>query len=154
MSNKGRSPNLRTHWVDLDWLFETVNVDSSILINKYVRTSDQVAYILTKGMFTMMQWHFLTLWQIRRPYESIDVHSFVRTLFPCSVSAKPQAMSQVMTQPESVDQMWDKYATKVLKSGCILSDRVFGSIAQSWFWGQSGEEGLSRGNASPDESGG
>ena len=35
--------------------------------------------------------------------------------FSCSVSAKPQATSEVMTQLESVYQMWDKYATKVLE---------------------------------------
>ena len=53
----GRSPNFghvsRTHRVDLDWLFERLNVDSSI---RYGRTTEQLTDILTKGAFTTIQW--------------------------------------------------------------------------------------------------
>ena len=34
------------------------------------------------------------------------------------------AMSQVMTHAECVEQMWDQYATKVLKSSCVLDNRL------------------------------
>ena len=33
-------------------------------------------------------------------------------------------MSQVMTQPETVDQMWSQYASNVLKSGCALDGHL------------------------------
>ena len=126
MTNKGRSSNLRhvtgTHRVDSDWLLQPVSLDHSMLI-KYVRTNDQLADILTRWMFTTMQWHsFLSLLQIRRPFEPSDVRTVSRKPFSCSALAKPQAMSQVMTQTESVDQMWRQYSSKVLKSGCILGD--------------------------------
>ena len=55
MTNKGRSPNLRnvtkTLSVDLDWLFLS-EFGSFVVLIKYVRTSDQLVDILTKGMFT------------------------------------------------------------------------------------------------------
>ena len=60
MTNKGRSPNLRhvtkTLSVDLDWLFES-EFGSFVVLIKYVRTSEQLVDILTKGMFTTMQRH-------------------------------------------------------------------------------------------------
>ena len=67
--NNGRSPNLwhvtRTQRVDLDGLFERMNLDHST-IKKNLQTNDQLADILTKGKFTTMQWHaLLTLWQLR-----------------------------------------------------------------------------------------
>ena len=33
-------------------------------------------------------------------------------------------MSQVMTQPETVDQIWSQYASNVLKSGCALDGHL------------------------------
>ena len=36
----------------------------------------------------------------------------------------PRAMSQIMTQASCAGRMWDGYSSKVLKSGCILGDRV------------------------------
>ena len=93
MINKGRSANLRhvtrTHRVNLDCLFERVSLDHAILI-KHVRTNDQLADILTKDMFTTMQWHsLLHLWQIRQQCESNEVRSFSRKPFSCSALAKP-----------------------------------------------------------------
>ena len=78
-----------------------------------------------KECFTTMQWHaLLTLWQLRSLYEANDVRNFSRKPFSCSALALPQAMSQVMAHAECVDQMWDQYASKVLKSGCILDNRL------------------------------
>ena len=92
-------------------------------MEKYLRTDGRLADVLTKGMVTTMQWHsVLTLWQLRRPYESSDVRSFSREPFFCTASAKPQAMSQVITQAEFVDQMWDQHSSKVLKPGCTLDN--------------------------------
>ena len=52
---KERSPTMRrvsrTHRVALDWLFDRINLDSTIQI-KYIHTKNQLADILTKGNFT------------------------------------------------------------------------------------------------------
>ncbi len=59
---KGRSPNMRhvsrTHRVDLDWLYERIKEDRGINI-RYVATLKQIADILTRGVFTVMQWGVL-----------------------------------------------------------------------------------------------
>ena len=84
-------------------MLERVNWDHSFLI-KYVRTTDLLSDILTKGIFTTMQWNsFLTLWPIRALCESNDDRRFCRK--PFSAFGKPQAMSQVRTQSENVDQV-------------------------------------------------
>ena len=91
----------------------------------YVCTNDQLADILTKEYSPRCNdISLLSLWQIRRPYETCDVRSFSRKPFSCSGLEKPQAMSQMMTQATCVDQMWDQYSSKVLKSGCILGNLV------------------------------
>ena len=58
MSIKRRSPALRhvvrTHRVDLNWLFELIEGDPSILI-RHVKTLDQMAAVLNKGKFTAQQ---------------------------------------------------------------------------------------------------
>ena len=64
---KGRSPTMRrvsrTHRVDLDWLFDRIDVDSKIQI-KYIDTKNQLADILTKGNFTRDEWnHLLNLFK-------------------------------------------------------------------------------------------
>ena len=52
---KSRGPNLRlvsrTHRVDLDWLIERINLDSSILI-RHVRATEQVTLMSTKSAST------------------------------------------------------------------------------------------------------
>ena len=57
MIMKGRSPTMRhvsrTHRVALDWLFDRINLDPKIQI-KYIDTKNQLADILTKGNFTLM----------------------------------------------------------------------------------------------------
>ena len=59
MIMKGRSPTmrhvLRTHRVALDWFFDRINLDPKIQI-KYIDTKNQLADILTKGIFTRGEW--------------------------------------------------------------------------------------------------
>ena len=50
--------------------------------------------------------------------------AFSRKPFSCRTLAKPQGMSQVMTQHESVDQIWSENASKVSKSGCALDGHL------------------------------
>ena len=45
----------RTHRVDLDWLFERVDLDSNVSF-RYVNTKEQIVDILVKGSFTEKQW--------------------------------------------------------------------------------------------------
>ena len=68
MIMKGRCPTMRhvsrTHRVDLDWLFDRINLDPKIQI-KYTDTKNQLADILTMGNFTRDEWnHLLTLFNI------------------------------------------------------------------------------------------
>ena len=65
---KGRSPTMRhvsrTHRVALDWLFDRINLDTKISI-KYIDTKNQLADILTKGIFTRDEWnHLMCLFNI------------------------------------------------------------------------------------------
>ena len=57
---KGRSPTMRhvsrTHRVALDWLFDSINLDSKIQI-RYIDTKHQLADTLTKGNFTRDEWN-------------------------------------------------------------------------------------------------
>ena len=59
---KGRSPTMRhvsrTHRVDLDRLFDRINLDPKIQI-KYIDTKNQLAHILTKESFTRDEWNRL-----------------------------------------------------------------------------------------------
>ena len=59
-----KGPVTRTHRVDLDWLFDRINLDSKIQI-KYNDTKNQLADIMTKGNFTRDEWnHLLCLFNI------------------------------------------------------------------------------------------
>lgn len=65
---KGRSPNmrhvLRVHRIDLDWLFERLQLDNNIRV-RYVSTKQQIADMFTKGSFVSQQWsHLCKLAQI------------------------------------------------------------------------------------------
>ena len=54
----------KTHRVELDWLFDRINLDPNIQI-KYIDTKNQFADILTKGSFTRDEWnHLLCLFDI------------------------------------------------------------------------------------------
>ena len=68
MIMKGRSPTMRhvsrIHRVALDWFFYLINLNSKIQI-KYIDTKNQLADILTKGIFTRDEWnHLLSLFNI------------------------------------------------------------------------------------------
>ena len=79
-----------------------VNLDHCILV-KHVRTIGHLVHILKKGMLTaafLANPSLAQLWHIT------------------------QAMSQVLTQADCVDQMWDQYSSQVWKSSCILGDIV------------------------------
>ena len=56
---KSRCPTLkhvpRTHRIDLDWLFERIQMDPCIF-GRYIHTKLQIADMLTKGNFTSEQW--------------------------------------------------------------------------------------------------
>ena len=62
MCVKCRSPAMRhvmrTHRVDLDWLFERIHKDPSIAI-KWIGTLQQLADIFTKGSFSEATWRQL-----------------------------------------------------------------------------------------------
>ena len=57
---KGRSPTMRhvsrIHRVALDWLFDRINLDTTIQI-KCIDTKHQLGDILTKGNFTRDEWN-------------------------------------------------------------------------------------------------
>ena len=62
---------LRTHRIDLDWLFERFKEDPGLFI-RYVSTKQQIADMLTKGSFTAAQWkELLSLSDIRKSLPSI-----------------------------------------------------------------------------------
>ena len=95
----------------------------------------------------------LHLWQIRWSSESSDVHSFSRKSFSSTAFAVSQVMTQMMTQFECIDQMWDQYYSKILKSRRILSDLVT-LDEQSRVDGFSRQEELSYRNVLPNVYGG
>ena len=59
---KGSSPTMRhvcgSHRVELDWLFDRINLDPQIQI-KYVDTKNPLADILTNGNLTRDEWNHL-----------------------------------------------------------------------------------------------
>ena len=57
----------RTLRINLDWLFERITDDPSIII-KYVSTKMQLADILTKAAFSVQQWNALLVLIQTRPY--------------------------------------------------------------------------------------
>ena len=79
MTIKGRSPFMRhisrTHHVNLDPLFDRMNLDLAIQI-KDVNTSKQMADILTKGSFSRERWSQLTqFFNLTTPHVHLNSHS-------------------------------------------------------------------------------
>ena len=78
ISNKKRAPNFRhvprVRRVDLDWLFERIELDPGIMPLRYVNTKYQIADFLTKGLFTAAQW--TTLCKLA---QVADVHKWKAT---------------------------------------------------------------------------
>ena len=76
MLMKGRAPILkhcgRTQRVDLDFLFEQLREDPAILC-RYIHTTQQVADILTKGVFTAESWgRLIGLLRLGPPPKSVS----------------------------------------------------------------------------------
>ena len=81
-------------------------------------------------LFTTLQWNsLLFLSPTTRPLESNDVRSFSRKPFSCSAFGKLQAMSEAVTQPKNVEQIWSQYASEVLNQ---VESRDFGRVEQLW----------------------
>ena len=49
----------RTHRVDLDWLFESINLDSDMCV-RYVLVNQQIVDIAATSSFTRDKWNELT----------------------------------------------------------------------------------------------
>ena len=103
----------------------------------FVRTNDQVAVVLTKETFH------------RNAVESM----VVVVAMSCSRSTKPQAVSWVMTQPQNVDQTWNQYAPKVLKSSCALDHLTLEQLSNNESW-HSRRDGVSSKDVLRPENGG
>ena len=130
----------RVQRVYLDWLFEWAHLGHSIMI-KYVRTAEQSADILTKGMFTTMQWHsFLILRQFIRNYESKDVFSFAHLTFLLLSSSKVPT-----------DVSGDESSRECVRFGKSLD---FGAFEQLRVYLYSRQEGSSCRKSLQSESGG
>ena len=108
---KGRSPNLRhvsrTHRGDLDWLFERINLDSSIFI-RYVRITEQLADMLTKCAFATIQWRFLMQLFDLHPHPKLNVDRMFSETSCSAVSPQtPRAKSDVHnTQRDFENGSW------------------------------------------------
>ena len=132
MIKKGRSPNLkhvtRTHRVDLDRFVWESEPGSFYFWSKYVRVTDQLADLLTKGIFTTLRCAVAFIVDIVATQTTVWIkwcpQLLLANLFSCRTLAKLQAMSQVMTQHENVDQKWSENASKVSKSGCALDGHL------------------------------
>ena len=88
---QGRNRNMRhvsrTHHVDLDWLFDIVNQDSTCS-GRYVSTKEQ--------MVTLSQWTDLIQLKDTKPTQSSDtsVRSNFKRLLPGSHDASPKSSQQ------------------------------------------------------------
>ena len=96
MTLKRRSPALRhvvrTHRVDLDWLFELIDGDPSIFI-RHVKTQDQIADFLNKGQFTAQQFsHICRLAQVGQ------LNSSSHKIVMANRSSKPVELTQPKPQ--------------------------------------------------------
>ena len=82
----------RTHRVALEWLFDRIILDTTTQV-EHVDTKNQLADILTKGIFTRGEWnHFLRLFNI------MDTSRFASCHF-CWASSS-QTMSKRLVQQE------------------------------------------------------
>ena len=123
MINKGRSPNLRhdkrTHRVDLD-SFELMTLNHSVLINLFANKRSIGGYFDNGNVH-----HDAILWKISGksddPMNQVMSAAFLANPSLAQLQWR-QAESQMMTQAEWFDQMWNEHSSKALKSGCILGD--------------------------------
>ena len=85
MINKGRSPNPEARYKNAQSRVGLVVWESafeSFYCDTHTCDKRSIGGYFDQGIITTMQWHsLLTLWQLRRPYESKDVRSFSRKPF-------------------------------------------------------------------------
>ena len=96
----------RTHRVALDWLFDRINLDSKIQI-KYIDTKNQLADILTKGIFTRDEWnHLLSLFNISHFSSAVCFAAMAKRIQQESgeerVTAKSRPMMNLFARMPSV----------------------------------------------------
>ena len=126
MIKKGRSPNLkhvtRTHRVDLGRFVWESEPGSFYFWSKYVRVTDQLADLLTKGIFTTLRVAFIVDFMATQTTVWINwcPQLFLANLSLVELQQNPKRCPQVMTQIGNVDQKWSENASKVSKSGCAL----------------------------------
>ena len=76
------------------WLFLSDCIWLILVLMKYVRTNNELADILTEGMFTTMQWHsFLCLWQ--------NQTNLLNHVMSAAFSRKPFHLLSFSTAPSS-----------------------------------------------------
>ena len=137
-ATKGQIPNLglvtRTYRVGLNCLFERSKLNTSIFMKIRANNRSSGGYV-DKGDVHHSAVAFTVDFVANQTTlcESNNVLSFCRKPFSYSALGKPQAMPQVMTQPENVDQIWSQYAPKgaesKMRSGQSLKP---GAIEQMW----------------------
>ena len=112
MIMKRRSPDrrhvTRTRRDDVEWLFERISSDQSIHI-QYVKISDQLADLMTKGSFSSQAWQS----QLQRRQTECFAHSVVE------LSHIPIATGNSLRSIEE----WDQYSSRFLESYWKLSSR-------------------------------
>ena len=117
MCVKGRVPTLRyvtrTHRVDLDWIIERIKTDTGISM-KYVKTSEQLADMLTKASFAA------PLWKTLLKLHQIGVHR--------NFSARPQPEPMFFAMLSVSSESGEKSH----KCGCDLPQSHLGSKTQKW----------------------
>ena len=99
----------RTHNVNLDWLFDRINLDPKIQI-KYANTSQQRADIFTRGLFNRDKW--LQLTQLFN-FMTQHVHS-------CSRSWYSRLYGRKTRRCLSVCQNLSQKALPPNKSRCVI----------------------------------
>ena len=129
----------RVQRVDLHWLFERRHLGHSIMI-KYVRTAEQSADILTKGMFTTMQWKSFC-------FAAIHTKLWIKKSFQlCSLTFLLLSSSKVPT-----DASGDESSRECLRFGKSFD---FGAFEQLRVYLYSRQEGSSCRKSLQSESGG
>ena len=113
---KGCSPNLRhvsrTHRVDLDWLSKRINFEHFFFM-RCVRTTEQLADILTEGAFTAIQWMYLMRLRDIQPPSDLNVDRCLpsRISLFCSFSKTHLAMSNAYSFQRDFERgSWEEKA--------------------------------------------
>ena len=98
---KGRSPNLRhvsrTHQVELDWLFDRINLDLKIRI-RYVDSKNQLADILTKDISHVMNG---TTFDVCSISDFSALKAALRSILKIALKVWPSDNKEVTTMNES-----------------------------------------------------